>query len=48
MKSESMKSDQFEPDDNIDLRNYYRYAATLHKDIRKFAREQLKPGVDML
>lgn len=38
----------FEPEDNIDLRNFYRYAAKLHRDIRKYAREQIKPGVDML
>ena len=38
----------FEPEDNVDLRNFYRYAANLHRDIRKFARERLKPGADML
>lgn len=38
----------FEPEDNIDLRNFYRKAAEMHLKVRTYAREIIKPGVSLL
>jgi len=43
---ENMPAD-WKPDDELDKRNFYRQAAQLHKQVRAYARELIKPGVSL-
>ncbi|CAL6009345.1 Methionine_aminopeptidase [Hexamita inflata] len=42
------KPENFEIVDEVDKRNFYRQAANMHREVRKFARTVIKPGASLL
>ncbi|CAL6009343.1 Methionine_aminopeptidase [Hexamita inflata] len=42
------KPEKFEVVDELDKRNFYRQAADMHREVRKYARTLIKPGASLL